>query len=149
MKFIDKALELEPLSPLFNSNKSMLLSFIGDTQLSKKYLDQAMRYKPIHEPHWFQTLANIYSVEAKYERAIEALSRRIRRNPKVAISWIYLSIIFGILGKINESKVAWDRALALHNKVDLRSLLTNLPFKDPHHFNTLVSGLSSANIDIE
>ncbi|MBL6865378.1 MAG: winged helix-turn-helix domain-containing protein [Rhodospirillales bacterium] len=149
LKFIDKALELEPRSPLFNSNKSMLLSFIGDTQLSKKYLDQAMIYKPIHEPHWFHTLANIYLVEAKYERAIEALSRRIRRNPKVAISWIYLSCIFGILGKVDQSKNAWDHALALYDKVDLRSLLIKLPFKDPRHFNDLVSGLSAANIVIE
>ena len=149
LEFIDRALELEPRSPLFNSNKSMLLSFIGDTKLSKEYLDQAMKLKPVHEPHWFHTLANIYLVEAKYERAVDALSRRIRRNPKVVISWVYLSSIFGILGKINEAQNALDRALALHDKINLRSILTKLPFKDPRHFNTLVSGLSAANIVIE
>tara|TARA_X000001036_G_scaffold415973_1_gene432580 strand:- start:414 stop:797 length:384 start_codon:yes stop_codon:yes gene_type:complete len=127
----------------------MLLSFIGDTKLSKEYLDQAMKLKPVHEPHWFHTLANIYLVEAKYERAVDALSRRIRRNPKVVISWVYLSSIFGILGKINEAQNALDRALALHDKINLRSILTKLPFKDPRHFNTLVSGLSAANIVIE
>ena len=65
MKFIDKALELEPRSPLFNSNKSMLLSFIGDTGHERATPAEKEQLKCLTEEERNEKLAPFFAEAAK------------------------------------------------------------------------------------
>jgi TolB-like protein/class 3 adenylate cyclase len=132
------------LSP--NSVEVMLLLsavqlHAGDPAGSVATLDALMKLDPHYPDIALQFLAEARFSLGEYELAVDALDRRLKRNPESETAFALLASCYGWLGRPEDAHRVWEEALRINPDFSVERRRQVQPFRNPEDFERRVEGL--------
>jgi tetratricopeptide (TPR) repeat protein len=82
----------------------------------------------------------------EFEQAIDVLERRLVRKPDSDISRVLLASIYGHIGRFEESRMMWAKAMQINPDYSLEHRRRILPYKNSGDFEHLIDGLRKAGL---
>jgi len=122
--------------------------FSGDPAGALQTLDASMRLDPHHPEILLQFLADARFSLGEYEQAIVAIGQRIQQNSQSETAYALLASCYGHLGRLEESRQAWKKALQINPRFSIERRRRVLPFRNPEDFDRRVEGLRKAGLTI-
>ncbi|NZD61241.1 tetratricopeptide repeat protein [Rhizobium sp. WYCCWR 11290] len=120
--------------------------FSGDPAGALETLDASMRLDPHHPEILFQFRADAHVSLGEYEQAIVAIEQRLQQNSQSETAYALLASCYGHLGRPEESRQAWEKALRINPDFSVERRRRILPFRNPEDFNRRVEGLRKAGL---
>jgi tetratricopeptide (TPR) repeat protein len=105
-----------------------------------------MRFDPHHPEILFQFRADAHFSLGEYEQAISAIEQRLQQNSQSETAYALLASCYGHLGRPEESRKAWEKALRINPDFSVERRRRVLPFRNPEDFNNRVEGLRKAGL---
>ena len=104
------------------------------------------------DPHYpdmtLQLVADARFALGQYEQAIEAIERRLARNPHSETAYALLASCYGHLARPEACKSAWEQALRVNPDFSMERRRRVLPFRNPQDFERRVEGLRKGGVMI-
>ena len=104
------------------------------------------------DPHYpevlLQFLADARFSLGEYDQAIAAIEQRLARNPQSETAHALLASCYGHLGRPEESRRAWEKALQINPAFSIERRRRVLPFRNPEDFERRVEGLRKAGLTV-
>ncbi|APO71111.1 adenylate cyclase 5 (plasmid) [Rhizobium gallicum] len=122
--------------------------FSSDPADALKTLDASMRLDPHYPEVLLQFLADARFSLGAYEQAIFAIKQRLARNSQSETAYALLASCYGHLGRLEESRQAWETALQINPDFSIERRRRVLPFRNPQDFNHRVEGLRRAGLAV-
>ncbi|RUM10172.1 adenylate/guanylate cyclase domain-containing protein [Rhizobium fabae] len=141
-----RGLELSPNSAELLILMAHIQIFSGDPADALETLDASMRLDPHYPEILLQFLADARFSLGEYEQAIVAIQRRLQQNPQSETAYALLASCYGHLGRMEESRQAWEKALQINPDFSIERRRRVLPFQNPEDFNRRVDGLRKAGL---
>ena len=107
-----------------------------------------MRLDPHYPEFALQCLADARFSLGEYEQAIDAIERRLARNPQSETAFALLASCFGWLGRSEDSRKAWEQALRINPDFSVERRRQVQPFRNPADFERRVEGLRRAGLNV-
>ncbi|RUM23205.1 tetratricopeptide repeat protein [Rhizobium vallis] len=144
-----RGLELSPNSAELLMLMAHIQIFSGDPAAALETLDASMRLDPHHPEILLQFLADARFSLGEYEQAIVAIERRLQQNAQSETAYALLASCYGHLGRFEESREAWEKALQINPDFSIERRRRVLPFQNPEDFNRRVDGLRKAGLTLQ
>jgi adenylate cyclase len=125
---------------------SNVLHYAGRSEETLELLSKAMRLDPHYPDVYLHFLGQANFMLGRYDEAIAALKRRLERNPETDVSRVMLAAAYGHLGRTQEARADWAKALEVNPDYSLDHKRKILPYKDPADFDRIVDGLRKAGL---
>ena len=109
-------------------------------------IDTYMTLDPICPDIVLHFLAEAHISLRQFDQAVDILKRRLEKAPEFATSSTLLAACYGHLGKLEESRSAWENTQRINPEFSLERRRRVLPFKDPADFELRIEGLRMAGI---
>ncbi|ANM18468.1 adenylate cyclase 3 [Rhizobium sp. N541] len=120
--------------------------FSGDPAGALETLDASMRLDPHHPEILLQFLADAHFSLGEYEQAITAIEQRLEQNAQSETAYALLASCYGHLGRPEDARQAWEKALRINPDFSIERRRRVLPFRNPEDFNRRVEGLRKAGL---
>ncbi|MFA1626465.1 adenylate/guanylate cyclase domain-containing protein [Rhizobium mongolense] len=143
-----RGLALSPNSAELLMLMAHIQIFSGDPADALETLDASMRLDPHYPEVLLQFLADARFSLGEYERAIFAIKQRLARNSQSETAYALLASCYGHLGRLEESRQAWEMALQTNPDFSIERRRRVLPFRNPRDFNHRVEGLLRAGLAV-
>ncbi|MFS2176986.1 tetratricopeptide repeat protein [Rhizobium pisi] len=143
-----RGLELSPNSAELLILMAHIQIFSGKPADALETLDASMRLDPHYPEILLQFLADARFSLGEYEQAIVAIQRRLQQNPQSETAYALLASCYGHLGRKEESRRAWEKALQINPEFSIERRRRVLPFQNPEDFNCRVDGLRKAGLTV-
>jgi len=144
----EKALALDPNLPQAYELMCAALHYAGRSQEALAAFEKTARLDPHYPAICLHFLAQAYFALERYPEAVEALKRRLIRQPHGDISYVLLAACYGHLGRDEEARAAWAEALRVNPDYSIEHRRQILPYKNPADFELVVEGLRKAAIRV-
>ena len=141
-------LALAPSSAEGHFARANILYFSGDAAGSLATLNAYIALDPFYHEITLYFLAQAHEALGQFDEAIDALTRRLARNPNSYTSWALLAACYGHLGRIDESRAAWAELMKLAPDYSIERRRDILPFRDPGMFEHRLDGLRKAGLPV-
>jgi adenylate cyclase len=122
--------------------------FSGDPAGALETLDASMRLDPHYPEITLQFLADARFSLGEYAQVIAAIEQRLARNPQSETAYALLASCYGHLGRLKESRQAWEHALQINPGFSVERRRRILPFRNPEDFERRVEGLRKAGLAV-
>ncbi len=122
--------------------------FSGDPAGALATLEASMRLDPHYPEITLQFLADAHFSLGEYAQAIAAIEQRLARNPQSETAHALLASCYGHLGRPEESRQAWERALRINPGFSIERRRRVQPFQNPEDFERRVEGLRKAGLAV-
>ncbi len=142
----NRCLALDPNSPEGHLTLSHSLIFAGRFEEAIDTLDKYLRLDPHHFNIALNFLAEAHYQIGNYDLAITHLKRRLDRNATSAVSRVLLAACYGQLGRIEEARTEWARALRDNPNYSLEHRQRVLPYDDTSYLEHFLDGLRKAGL---
>ncbi len=142
----NRCLALDPNSPEGHLTLSHSLIFAGRFEEAIDTLDKYLRLDPHHFDIALNFLAEAHYQIGNYDLAITHLKRRLDRNATSAVSRMLLAACYGQLGRIEEARTEWARALRDNPNYSLEHRQRVLPYDDTSYLERFLDGLRKAGL---
>ena len=143
-----RGLALSPNSVELLMTMAHVQIFSGDPAGALETLDVSMRLDPHYPEVLLQFLADARFSLGEYGQAIAAIEQRLARNPQSETAYALLASCYGHLGRPEESRQAWQRALQINPDFSVERRRRVLPFRNPEDFERRVEGLRKAGLTV-
>ena len=143
-----RCIVLSPSSGEFLRLMAHVQIFSGDPAGALETLDASMRLDPHYPEIALQFLADARFSLGEYGQAITAIEQRLARNPQSETAFALLASCYGHLGRPEESRRAWERALQINPGFSVERRRRVLPFLNPEDFERRVEGLRKAGLTV-
>ncbi|OWV79720.1 guanylyl cyclase [Rhizobium sp. N122] len=120
--------------------------FSGDPAGALETLDASMRLDPHYPEILLQFLADAHFSLGEYEQAITAIEQRLEQNAQSETAYALLASCYGHLGRPEDARQAWEKALRINPDFSIERRRRVLPFRNPEDFNRRVEGLRKAGL---
>jgi tetratricopeptide (TPR) repeat protein len=91
-------------------------------------------------------LAEAHTLLGQFEEAVVILRQRLERDPNSETSYALLASCYGQLGRVAESRAAFEELMRIAPDFSIERRRRVLPFKNPEDFERLVEGLRKAGL---
>jgi adenylate cyclase len=125
-----------------------ILTYSGNAAAAIDKIDTCMRLDPLYSDIALYFLAEALVSLGRFDEAVEALNRRLERNPNSETSYALLASCYGHLGEIAESRSAWAEAMKIAPNFSIEWQRRILPFKNPDDFARRIEGLRKAGLRV-
>jgi adenylate cyclase len=122
--------------------------FSGDPAGALENLDAYMKRDPHYPDMTLQLVADARFALGQYELAMEAIERRLARNPQSETAYALLASCYGHLGRAEECKSAWEQAIRINPAFSMERRRRVLPFRRPEDFERRVEGLREGGVTV-
>ncbi|TAX57045.1 tetratricopeptide repeat protein [Rhizobium leguminosarum] len=146
---VQQGLALQPNSAELLLLMAHIQIFSGDPAGALETLDASMRFDPHHPDILFQFRADAHFSLGEYEQAIAAIEQRLQQNSQSETAYALLASCYGHLGRPEESRQAWEKALRVNPDFSVERRRRVLPFRNPEDFNNRVEGLRKAGLTVQ
>jgi tetratricopeptide (TPR) repeat protein len=109
-------------------------------------IDATMRLDPHYPDIALQFLADARFSLGECELAVDAIERRLKRNPESETAFALLASCYGWLGRSEDARKAWDQALRINPDLSIERRRQVQPFRNPDDFERRVEGLRRAGL---
>jgi tetratricopeptide (TPR) repeat protein len=120
--------------------------FSGEPAAALETLDAAMRLDPHYPEIVLQFVADARFSLGQYAEAMSMLEQRLARNSQSETANALLASCLGHLGRFEESRQAWARALQINPAFSVERRRRVLPFRNPEDFERRVEGIRKAGL---
>lgn len=141
-----RSLVLSPNSAEGLRMKAHIQVFAGDPAGALENVDAYMKRDPHYPDIALQLVADARFALGEYEQAIEALERRLARNPQSETAYALLASCYGQLGRAEECRKAWEQTLRISPGFSMERRRRVLPFRNPEDFERRVEGLRKGGV---
>jgi TolB-like protein len=141
-----RSLVLSPNSAEGLRMKAHIQVFAGDPEGALENVDAYMKRDPHYPDIALQLVADAHFALGEYEQAIEALERRLARNPQSETAYALLASCYGQLGRAEECRTAWEQTLRISPGFSMERRRRVLPFRNPEDFERRVEGLRKGGV---
>jgi TolB-like protein/Tfp pilus assembly protein PilF len=122
--------------------------YSGDPGSALTTIDTLVRLDPHYPEFALQCLADARFSLGDYEQAIDAIERRLARNPQSETAFALLASCFGWLGRSEDSRKAWEHALRINPDFSVERRRKVQPFQNPEDFERRIEGLRRSGIRV-
>jgi adenylate cyclase len=122
--------------------------FSGDPSGALETIDAYMRLDPHYLEITLQVVADARFTLGEYAQAIAAIEQRLARNPQSETAYALLASCYGHLGRVEESRRAWEQVMRIHPGFSVERRRQVLPFRNPEDFEHRVEGLRKAGLAV-
>ncbi|WP_158814184.1 adenylate/guanylate cyclase domain-containing protein [Methylocapsa sp. S129] len=122
--------------------------FAGDPASALEDLDVYMQRDPHYPDMALQLVADARFALGQYEQAVEAIERRLARNPQSETAYALLASCYGHLGRPEECQKAWQQAVRINPTFSMERRRRVLPFRRPEDFERRVEGLRMGGVEV-
>jgi TolB-like protein/Flp pilus assembly protein TadD len=122
--------------------------FSGDPAGALESLDASMRLDPHYPDIALQFVADARFSLGDYVQAIAAIEQRLARNPQSETAYALLASCYGHLGRLEDSRRAWEQALRINPNFSIERRRRVQPFRNPADFERRVEGLRKAGLTV-
>jgi adenylate cyclase len=143
-----RILELAPNSADGLRITAHIQIFSGDPASAIDNLEASMKRDPHYPDMTLQLVADARFALGQYEQAIEAIERRLARNPHSETAYALLASCYGHLARPEACKSAWEQALRVNPDFSMERRRRVLPFRNPQDFERRVEGLRKGGVMI-
>jgi len=144
----DRCQALDPNFPHSWSMRGHALYYMGRGGEGIEDMHRAIRLDPLHPDVFLHFLGQCHFGMGDYEQAEAILRQRLMRNPGSDVSRVMLASALGHVGRAEEARAEWQRAISDNPNYSLAQKRRVLPYRDPAGFEQMVDGLRQAGIDV-
>ena len=145
---VQRGLALEPSSALGHMQLAHVQYYLGHFEAALETLDAYMLLDPLYPEITLYFLAQAQEALGQFDAAVATLTLRLARNTNSETSYALLASCYGHLGRFEEGRAAWERALSIAPDFSLDRRRKVLPYKDPAIFERRVEGLRKAGLAV-
>lgn len=120
--------------------------FAGAAVDALETIDTYMRLDPLYPDIVMYFLAEAHISLGQFGQAAAVLERRLETSSESATSNVLLASCYGHLGRIDESRAAWETVLRIDPGFSMERRRRILPFKNPADFEIRAEGLRKAGL---
>ena len=142
----ERAMALSPNSAEGLRMKAHIKIFSGDPASAIDYLEIYMQRDPHYPDIALQLVGDARFQLGEYELAIDALEKRLVRNPHSETAYALLASCFGHLGRPDDCQSAWREALRVNPEFSMERRRRVIPFRNPDDFERRVEGLRKGGV---
>jgi len=110
---VERGIALSPNSAEGFRVRAHVQLFAGNPGEAIKNLDAYMERDPYYPDIALQLVADARFALGEYEEAIAILQKRLARNPNSETAYALLASCYGMLGRAEECREAWEKALRI------------------------------------
>jgi adenylate cyclase len=147
-KEAQRCLELSPNSADSLRMMAHIKIFAGDPKGALELLETYMQRDPHYPAVTLQFVADARFSLGEYEKAIEAIEKRLVQNPNSETAYALLASCYGQLGHDEECQKAWEQTLRLSPGFSMERRRRVLPFRNPEDFERRVEGLRKGGVAV-
>ena len=144
---IERAVAMDPNDPDLYAWMSEILWLIGKDSEAIESAKMGLQLDPNNPAMYLRQLGKSYLPDGNLEKSMQALERAMRLNPELSGSVaLSQSIIYGIQGKIEEARTAYEIFLKSRMSPvrNLNDILLYFPFVDPKKLECIADALVKA-----
>jgi tetratricopeptide (TPR) repeat protein len=93
-------------------------------------------------------VADAHFALGQYEEAIAVIERRLAHNPRSETAYALLASCYGMLGRTEECRKAWDQTLQIRPDFSMERRRRVMPFRNPQDFERRVEGLRRGGVTV-
>ena len=148
LTLIERSLAIDPNSPRAWNTSSLIHGFVGNSEISRRHAQHAIRISPRNPSHWvsFTHIAVANLQDARYQQAADAARKALQLNSYVVPTHLILAASCAHLGHIEEAKAAIARALELNPKLTIARLPEFFPIAGYKNLDAYLDGLRKAGL---
>ena len=144
---IERAVAMDPNDPELYAWMSEILWLMGKDIEAIESAKMGLQLDPNNPATYLRQLGKSYLPDGNLEKSMQALERAMRLNPELSGSVaLSQSIIYGIQGKIEEARTAYEIFLKSRMSPvrNLNDILLYFPFVDPKKLECIADALVKA-----
>jgi adenylate cyclase len=122
--------------------------FSGDPATAIGNLETYMQRDPHYPGITLQLLADARFALGEYDKAIEAIEKRLAQNSESETAYALLACCYGQLGRQEECQKAWAQALRINPEFDMQRRRRVLPFRNIADFDKRIEGLRKGGVEV-
>ena len=122
--------------------------FSGEAARALENLNAYMQRDPYYPEIALQLVADARFALGQYEEAIAAIEQRLARNPRSETAYALLASCYGMLGRVEECRKAWDEVLRIRPDFSMERRRRVMPFRNPEDFERRVEGLRLGGVNV-
>ncbi|MDP6573982.1 MAG: tetratricopeptide repeat protein [SAR202 cluster bacterium] len=143
---IDRAVALGPNHSEAYAVRGLIFAYAGQPIEAVASLEKSMRLNPHFPDLHLHFLAHAHFLQANYGEAVALLQRRIRLYPETDISRVLLASCFGHMGRVDEARNQWAKALEMNPTYSIEQKARVLPYRNPADWDRFIDGLHKAGL---
>ena len=120
----EKALALDPNGALTYSNLGYSLHLAGRDEEAIPFLERAIRLNPYPPSFYYDWLGAAYTVLERYDEAIDACKKALKRQPNDFLVHLYLTGIYCAQDRLEDARAYASEALRINPQYSI-SILTS------------------------
>ena len=126
--------------------RGLIFTYAGRPIDAVASLENSMRLNPHFPDLHLHFFAHAHFLQANNEEAVALLQRRIRLYPETDISRVLLASCFGHMGREEEARKQWAKALEINPTYSIEQKARILPYKDQADWDRFIGGLHKAGL---
>jgi len=143
----ERSIELEPNGAILHCLLGMTLAFSDRLDEAIAHLKQAIRLNPFPAFWYYANLGQSYMQKGEYEKALKIYEKGLQSNPEAFMTYIHLAVLYVLMGRKEDGRVAAKKVLELHPSFSLKRVSKALPFKNRDFFRLFVGALREAGLE--
>ena len=151
---IERALVLDPNNPLCNSFMGSALLYSGRPREAVDFINRALRLDPHNPARSLGLLGGAQFCMGNLEEAANIVEKRIRLNPELTGSAAWMVVAYGLLGRKEEARAAWNIYTKGRNwymkgensMPQIQGIMYYFPFKDRALADRFAEGLGRTGV---
>jgi adenylate cyclase len=142
----EKTIALDPNYADGVAGLGEVLIWSGDHNKGIAFVKKAMQLNPHHHVWYFYILGVAYTLQERFEDAIEILDRALIRNPDFLGTHLVLTTIYGVTGRKEECQAEVKEILKISPGFSLELLREMIPTEDPTTVDNIIDALRIAGL---
>jgi adenylate cyclase len=126
-----KAVDLDPSSSRAHFALAFSLNFAGRYEEAIPHFEKAIRLNPFGPPNFWHHLAIAYQQTEQYDKAIAALKRTLRVEPRDVLAYVILTSTYMRAGREEEGRATAAEILKIDPNFSAERMAATTPWKDP------------------
>ena len=118
----------------------------GDHDKGIALVKKAMQLNPHHHAWYFYILGVAYTIQERFEDAIEILDRGLIRNPDFLGTHLVLATLYGVTGRKEECHTAVEEILRISPGFSLKLVREMIPSADHTTVDNIIEVLRIAGL---
>jgi len=145
---IEQAVAMDPNDPELYAWMSNILWFMGKNSEAIESAKTGLRLDPNNPAAYLVQLAKAYLPDGNLQESLQLLERAIRLNPELSGFALYQAMIYGIQGRNEEARTAYEIFLKRRMSPvrSLKDIILYFPFADPKKMDGVAEALIKAGV---
>jgi adenylate cyclase len=142
----ERAVALAPNDADGYETLAEVLGWTGRAEDSMRFIRQAMRLNPHYPFFYLWTLGHAYYLTRRTEEAVDTLSQVVKQNPDFVPAHAYLAVLFTEMGRVQEARAAWHKALQISPGASMAILRQRLPYRRPADLDRFLTAVHKSGL---